>query len=45
MIEDNILVIKETILREKRIAIIINNRPAGNGSLIAKSIAARFLAT
>ena len=45
MIEDTVQLIKEAIRREKRIAIIINNRAGGNGPLIAKQIAARFLAT
>jgi uncharacterized protein YecE (DUF72 family) len=43
MIEDTVQLIKEAIRREKRIAIIINNRAGGNGPLIAQSIAARFL--
>jgi len=38
MIEDTVQLIKEAIRREKRIAIIINNRAGGNGLLIAQSI-------
>ena len=45
MIEDTVQLIKEAIRREKRIAIIINNRAGGNGPLIAEQIAERFLAT
>jgi uncharacterized protein YecE (DUF72 family) len=45
MIEDAVQLIKESIRREKRIAIIINNRAGGNGPLIAQSIVTRFLAT
>jgi hypothetical protein len=43
MIEDTVQLIREAIRREKRIAIIINNRAGGNGPLIAQQIAKRFL--
>ena len=45
MIDDTALLIKEAIKREKKIAIIINNRAGGNAPLIAQLIAERFLAT
>ncbi len=45
MIEDTVQLIKEAIRREKKFAIIINNRAGGNGPLIAQSIVTRFLAT
>jgi uncharacterized protein YecE (DUF72 family) len=46
MIEDVINLILEGMKnREKRMIIIINNRAGGNGPLIARSIAARLLAT
>jgi hypothetical protein len=43
MIEDTIQLIKEAIRRERRIAIIINNRAGGNAPLIARELAKRFL--
>jgi hypothetical protein len=43
MVEDTVRLIREAIKREKRIAIIINNRAGGNGPLIAQQIANRFL--
>jgi len=43
MIEDTIGLIREAIKREKRIAVIINNRAGGNGPLIVQQIARRFL--
>jgi len=42
MIEDTVQLIREAIRREKRIAIIINNRAGGNGPLIAQQTAQRF---
>jgi len=43
MIEDTVGLIREAIKREKRIAVIINNRAGGNGPLIVQQIARRFL--
>ena len=43
MIEDTVHLIREAIRREKRIAVIINNRAGGNGPLIAQQIAKNFL--
>lgn len=43
MVEDTIRLIREAIRREKKIAIIINNRAGGNGPLIARKIGERFL--
>ena len=43
MIEDTVGLIREAIKREKRIAVIINNRAGGNGPLIAEQIAKSFL--
>ena len=43
MVEDTIQLIREAIRREKKIAIVINNRAGGNGPLIARQIASRFL--
>ena len=43
MMEDMAHLIREAIKREKRIAIIINNRAGGNGPLTAQQIAKRFL--
>ena len=44
MIEDTVRLIKEAIRRERKVAIIINNRAGGNGPLIAKGIAEQFFA-
>lgn len=43
MVEDTMRLIREAIRKEKKIAIIINNRAGGNGPLIAQQIAHRFL--
>jgi phosphoheptose isomerase len=43
MIEDTVQLIKEAIKREKKIAIIINNRAGGNAPLIVRELAKRFL--
>jgi len=43
MTEDTAGLIREAIKREKKIAVIINNRAGGNGPLIAQQIAKRFL--
>lgn len=43
MIEDTVQLIKEAIRRERKIAIIINNRAGGNAPLIARIIAEKFL--
>jgi len=43
MIEDVADLIRDAIKREKKIAIIINNRAGGNGPLIAREIAKRFI--
>jgi hypothetical protein len=45
IIETTIQLIKQELRRERRIAIITNNRAGGNGPLIAQSIATRLLAT
>jgi len=45
MIEDTVQMIREAIKRERRIAIIINNRAGGNAPLIARELAKRFLET
>jgi uncharacterized protein YecE (DUF72 family) len=45
MIEDTVQLIKEAIKRERKIAIIINNRVGGNGPLIARDLAQKVLAT
>jgi len=44
MIEDVVQLIREAIKREKRTAIIINDRAGGSGPLIAQHFAKRFLA-
>ncbi len=43
MIEDTVQLIKEAIRRERRIAIIINNRAGGNAPLIAKELTQKIL--
>ncbi len=43
MIEDTVGLIREAIKREKKIAVITNNRAGSNGPLIARQIATRFL--
>jgi hypothetical protein len=43
IIEDTVHLIREAIKREKKIAVIINNRAGGNGPLITQQIAKRFL--
>ncbi len=45
MIEDTIQLIKEAIKRERKIAIIINNRAGGNAPMIARIIAENFFST
>ena len=45
MIEDSVRLIREAIRRQRKIAIIINNRAGGNGPLIAQQVATGFLAT
>jgi hypothetical protein len=42
MIEDTVQLIWEVLRRERRIAIIINNRGGGNTPLIAQLIAKKF---
>ena len=42
MIEDTVQLIWEVLRRERRIAIIINNRAGGNAPLIAQSIAKKY---
>jgi uncharacterized protein YecE (DUF72 family) len=43
MLEDTVQLVREAIKRDKRIAIIINNRAGGNGPLIAQQIAKSFV--
>jgi uncharacterized protein YecE (DUF72 family) len=45
MVEDTLRIIQEAIKREKRIAVIINNRAGGNAPLIARLIAEKFMVT
>ena len=45
MIDDTVHMITEALRRERKIAIIINNRAGGNAPLIAKEIAQTILAT
>jgi len=45
MIDDTVQLIREAIKRERKIAIIINNRAGGNAPLIARELAKKILAT
>jgi len=45
MIEDTVQLIKEAIKRERKIAIIINNRAGGNSPMLARIIAENFFST
>jgi hypothetical protein len=43
MIEDTVQLIREALRRERRIAIIINNRAGGNAPLIEQLILLRYV--
>jgi hypothetical protein len=45
MIEDTVQLIREALRKEKRIAVIINNRAGGNAPMIARLITEKFIAT
>jgi len=45
MIEDTVQLIREALRKEKRIAVIINNRAGGNAPMIARLIAEKFFET
>jgi uncharacterized protein YecE (DUF72 family) len=45
MVEDTCRIIQEAVRREKRIAVIINNRAGGNAPLIARLIAEKLMVT